>query len=79
MLKRRMATYLVTGGAGFIGSHIVRHLVQGQQQVRVIDNLLTGKRENLHEVLDSIEFIEGDISDAEVVSRAVAGVDYVLH
>jgi nucleoside-diphosphate-sugar epimerase len=73
-------TYLITGGAGFIGSHLARQiLARPETRVRVIDNLLTGKRENLADILSRIEFIEGDITDAETVRRAVVGVDYVLH
>ena len=71
--------YLVTGGAGFIGSHIVERLVQEGQHVRVIDNLSTGKRENIEPFLEKIEFIEGDIRDLELVRKAMDGVDYVLH
>lgn len=74
-----MARYLVTGGAGFIGSHIAEELVNRDEEVRVVDNLLTGKRENLDAFLDSIEFIEGDIREAQVCKDAVKGVDFVLH
>lgn len=72
-------TYLVTGGAGFIGGHLTRKLLELGHTVRVIDNLSTGKRENLTDVIDKITFIEGDITDAETTRRAVDGVDYVLH
>ena len=71
--------YLVTGGAGFIGSNIVHRLVDEGRSVRVLDNLLTGRAGNIEDVLDSIEFIEGDIRDDSVVQKAVAGVDCVLH
>ncbi len=74
-----MAHYLVTGGAGFIGSHLVEELVRRGERVRVVDNLVTGHRENLAAVGGSIEFLEGDLADAEVAAAAVAGVDYVLH
>jgi UDP-glucose 4-epimerase len=74
-----MATFLVTGGAGFIGSHLVRRLLADGERVRVIDNFSTGKRANLAEVLSSIELVEGDITDRATVTRAVDGVDYVLH
>ncbi|HEO72443.1 MAG TPA: SDR family oxidoreductase [Candidatus Hydrogenedentes bacterium] len=74
-----MAHYLVTGGAGFIGSNIVAHLVEEGESVRVLDNLATGYRENIEPWLDSVEFMEGDIRDPADCVRAVAGVDYVLH
>ncbi len=74
-----MATYLVTGGAGFIGSNIVRELVARGEGVRVLDNFSTGRRENLAEVLNDIELIEGDVRDPSACRRAVAGVEYVLH
>lgn len=74
-----MKTYLVTGGAGFIGSHIVETLVKRGAHVRVLDNFSTGKRENLQLLNKKIELIEGDIRDRDIVSKAVTGVDYVLH
>jgi nucleoside-diphosphate-sugar epimerase len=74
-----MAKYLVTGGAGFIGSHIAETLVGRGETVRVLDNLSTGKKENLASVADRVEFVEGDIRDAETCRRAVDGMDYVLH
>ncbi|MBE3111161.1 MAG: SDR family oxidoreductase [Acidobacteria bacterium] len=74
-----MAKYLVTGGAGFIGSHIVETLVERGDAVRVLDNLTTGKKENLEAVAGRIEFVEGDIRDPETCARAVKGVDHVLH
>lgn len=74
-----MATYLVTGGAGFIGSHLVEELVRRGEQVRVVDNLSTGRAENLAPWREDIEFLEGDLSDPAVAQRAVEGVDYVLH
>ena len=74
-----MAKYLVTGGAGFIGSHIVETLVERGDAVRVLDNLTTGKKENLEAVAGRIEFVEGDIRDTETCARAVKGVDHVLH
>jgi nucleoside-diphosphate-sugar epimerase len=73
-----MAHYLVTGGAGFIGSHLAEELVRRGETVRVVDNLSTGKRQNLSHV-PSVEFIEGDLADLEVARRAVKGIDYVLH
>jgi len=71
--------YLVTGGAGFIGSHIVDELVRRGHEVIVLDNLSTGKRENLAGVLDKIELIVGDITELDRVRAACRGVDYVLH
>jgi len=74
---RRM--YLVTGGAGFIGSHITEELVRRGERVRVIDNLSTGKRENIQHVIHSIEFLEEDLRDLDAAMRAAEGVDFVLH
>lgn len=74
-----MKTYLVTGGAGFIGSHLVEELVRRGEKVRVVDNFLTGKRENLAALEGLVELIEGDIRSFETCQQAVAGVDYVLH
>lgn len=74
-----MDSYLVTGGAGFIGSHIVERLVRRGARVRVIDNFLTGKRENLAPFRDAIELLEGDVRDLAACRKAVAGVDAVLH
>ncbi len=74
-----MATYLVTGGAGFIGSHIVDELLRRGETVRVLDNLSTGKRENLAHCLEGIEFLEEDIRDLETCRRACEGADFVLH
>jgi len=74
-----MATYLVTGGAGFIGSHIAERLVERGDSVVVLDNLSTGKVENLAGCRDRITFIEGDLRDLDFVKSACRGVDYVLH
>ncbi len=71
--------YLVTGGAGFIGSHLVEYLVDQGQEVRVLDNFLTGKRENISAFLDRIELIEGDIRDFDTCQKALNGTDFVLH
>jgi nucleoside-diphosphate-sugar epimerase len=73
-----MAHYLVTGGAGFIGSHLSEELARRDHQVRVADSLVTGKRSNLDHV-PGIEFLEGDLADLDFARRTVAGVDYVLH
>jgi nucleoside-diphosphate-sugar epimerase len=73
-----MSHYLVTGGAGFIGSHLTEELVRRGHKVRVLDNLSTGKRRNL-EHIPGVEFVEGDIADPEACTRAVRGVDFVLH
>jgi UDP-glucose 4-epimerase len=73
------AVYLVTGGAGFIGSHLVRRLLELGHPVRVLDDFSTGRRQNLESVRDEIELIEGDLRDREAVSAAVEGVTYVLH
>lgn len=74
-----MAKYLVTGGAGFIGSNIAKRLVESGEQVVVLDNLATGKLENIKPILEKLEFIQGDFTDLEVAKRAVKGVDFVLH
>lgn len=71
--------YLVTGGAGFIGSHLVERLVERGSKVRVLDNFATGKRENLAPLLDKIELIEGDVTDPATCARACEGVRVVLH
>jgi UDP-glucose 4-epimerase len=70
---------LVTGGAGFIGSHIVHALVERGDQVRVLDNLSTGKLRNLADVADDIELVEADLVDATAVARAVKGIELVYH
>ena len=74
---REMARFLVTGGAGFIGSNLAEALVKRGDQVRVLDNFSTGHRSNL-DLLD-IELMEGDITHAETVAAAVDGVDYIYH
>ena len=74
-----MKTYLVTGGAGFIGSHIAEELVRRGERVRVLDNFITGKRENLAPFRNFIELIEGDIRELETCQRALRGVDFVPH
>ncbi len=74
-----MAVCLVTGGAGFIGSHLVDALVAAGHIVRVLDNFSTGSLANLVQVQDQIEIIRGDVTDIEVVAEAVKGVELVFH
>ncbi len=74
-----MATHLITGVAGFIGSSIARALLERGEQVRGVDNFATGKRENLTEIADRIDFRESDLLDLQAMKRACQGVDYVFH
>ena len=74
-----MAKYLVTGGAGFIGCNLVRYLLAKGQEVVVLDNFATGKRENLADVLGRIELVEGDVRDRATVDRVTAGCKAVFH
>lgn len=74
-----MGLSLITGGGGFIGSNMVRFLLEKGQQVRVLDNFETGKRENLTEVKGRIEVIEGDIRDMDIVRKAVHGAEVIYH
>jgi len=74
-----VALYLVTGGAGFIGSSAVRELLRRGERVRVVDNFFTGRRQNLEEVLPQIDLRESDITDLPGLRPAFEGVDYVLH
>ena len=74
-----MEKFLVTGGAGFIGSNICRELVSQGCFVRVVDNLLTGKRSNLADMIDKVEFIEADMGDEKVARLAMTDIDVVLH
>jgi UDP-glucose 4-epimerase len=74
-----MANYLVTGGAGFIGSHIVETLLGRGERVRVLDNFSTGKRENLAGLSGGLEILEGDLRDAAAVKKAVSGVEIIFH
>ena len=73
-----MSTYLVTGGAGFIGSHLTEELVRRGEKVRVADSLITGKRSNLDHVPE-VEFFQGDLADLDFARKVVEGCDYVLH
>ena len=74
-----MAKYLITGIAGFIGSSLAAALVTRGDKVPEVDNFLTGKRENLRELLHHIEFREADLCDAQAMHEACEGVDYILH
>lgn len=86
-----MALYLVTGGAGFIGSNLVEELLRQGEKVRILDNFSTGKRENIGEVkgilqqeinsavFDKLEIIEGDVRSYHIVREAVEGSDFILH
>src|SRR2546423_12612139 len=73
-----MRSYLVTGGAGFIGSHLAEELVRRGHAVRVVDSLITGKRQNVAHI-PNVEFVEGDLADFDVARKAVNDIDYVLH
>jgi len=74
-----MTKFLVTGGAGFIGSHIVEALLKQGHWVRVVDNFSTGKKENIQPFLDKIEFLRGDLSNLKTAQRAVKNIDIVFH
>src|SRR4051812_1148331 len=76
-----MAHYLVTGGAGFIGSNLAHALVERGEQVRILDNFATGREENIADLVEKkkVELIRGSIADGEAVARAMRGVDFVLH
>ena len=78
-MMRRKDVYLVTGGAGFIGSHLVERLVAASEQVRVLDDLSTGRAENLESCERRIDFREASILDVQAVRSAMEGVRYVLH
>ncbi len=74
-----MAKILVTGGAGFIGSNLVKALLEDDNYVRVLDNFSTGKRENLQPFIDKIDLVEGDIRSYHTVLISLKGIDYVFH
>ncbi len=74
-----MSLYLVTGGAGFIGSNIVEELLKRGEKVRVLDNFSTGKRDNIVPFLSQIELVEGDVRSYHIVREAVEGVEFILH
>jgi nucleoside-diphosphate-sugar epimerase len=74
-----MAKFLVTGGAGFIGSNISKELVRSGHEVAILDNLATGKMENIVEIIKKIKFIGGDLRDLPTARKACEGADYILH
>lgn len=74
-----MDKFLVTGGAGFIGSNICKKLVSQGCFVRILDNLLTGKRSNLQDFIDKVEFVEADMGDENIARSAMKDIDVVLH
>ncbi|HVG00774.1 MAG TPA: SDR family oxidoreductase [Chloroflexia bacterium] len=74
-----MSIYLVTGGAGFIGSNIVEELVARGEQVRVLDDLSTGRKSNIEPFLGDIELVQGSLTSDDALSKAVAGVDFIIH
>src|SRR5262249_23762370 len=74
-----MPNYLVTGGTGFIGSHIVEELVRRKQPVKVIDDFSSGKRENLAGFAQDVEVVATDLSTATDLAKVLSGVDYVIH
>ncbi|MFT6399189.1 MAG: UDP-glucose 4-epimerase [Bradymonadia bacterium] len=74
-----MDTVVITGGAGFIGSHLATHFVETGFHVRVLDNLETGHRSNLEHVAGSVEFVHGDVRDGDVVATTIRGARWVLH
>lgn len=74
-----MANYLVTGGAGFIGSNLVKTLLEKGESIRVVDDLSTGKLENIKPFLEKIDFIQKSLTDYETCLKAIDGIDYILH
>ena len=79
MREEQLVKYLVTGGAGFIGSHIATALAERGDEVRILDNLSTGSRKNLAHIAGKYELVEGDLLDRQRVDQAVSGVDVVFH
>ena len=78
-MMKLMSKYLITGVAGFIGSSIARALLARGGQVRGVDNFATGKRENITEILDRMDFREGDVTDLDAMREDCAGIDFVIH
>ena len=74
-----MSICLITGGAGFIGGHLARALLERGRQVRILDDLSTGQRKNIAEIEPDLELVIGDIRDADVVKRCMAGAEVVFH
>lgn len=74
-----MAKYIITGGCGFIGSNIAGELVKRGEEVIILDNLSTGKKENIKEIEDRLNFIEGDIRDLDLLQKVFKGADYIIH
>ncbi len=74
-----MSRYLITGGAGFIGSNLTERLLKDGQEVRILDNFESGQRKNVEPFGNDIELIEGDIRDVDLVTQSMQGIDYVLH
>src|SRR6186713_868121 len=70
---------LVTGGAGFIGSHIASALAAGGARVRILDDLSTGHRENIEEIKGDIDFVQGSVADEQLLNKTLAGVEVVFH
>ena len=78
-IENKSMRFLVTGGAGFIGSNITRQLIEDGHDVRILDNFSTGKKENIADLTDKIDLIEGDIQDITTVKGSVKDIDYILH
>lgn len=74
-----MTKYLVTGGAGFIGSNLVKKILENGDEVRILDNFATGRKKNIAPFLKDIELVKGDMSDLKVCKKAVKGIDFILH
>ena len=74
-----MRNIVVSGGAGFIGSHLVKELVSYDNQVTVIDDLSTGRKENIEELIGEIQFVQGSITDLRLLRRLFQDIDYVFH